>query len=168
MQFNILILFIGIFFVGIWFFNLLDVLNQFDIINQYFYKFETQGFESEDREYLIYSYINSMSLLDFFIGNRDFPLIDLTLHNSFLHWHLKYGIGSLFFCIIVIRKMLHLISFNFSIFLILLVILFRSWSDQILVSDGILMGLPFFSALSWQDKISLKSSNRHFSNNSFT
>lgn len=168
MQFNILILFIGIFFVGIWFFNLLDVLNQFDIINQYLYKFETQGFESEDREYLIYSYINSMSLLDFFIGNRDFPLIDLTLHNSFLHWHLKYGIGSLFFCIIVIRKMLHLMSFNFSIFLILLVILFRSWSDQILVSDGILMGLPFFSALSWQDKISLKSSNRHFSNNSFT
>lgn len=165
---NVLILLIGIFFVGIWFFNILDVLNQFDIFNQYLYKFENQGFKSEDREYLIYSYINSLSTLDFFIGNWDFSLLDLTLHNSYLHWHMKYGLGSLFFCLIILRKMWHLISLNFSIFLILLVVLFRSWSDQILVSDGILFGLPFFTALNWQDKISLKSSHRHLSNNSFT
>ena len=128
--------------------------SQIDVIGSYFYKFDTKGLELAEREDVIDAYFNSITPFSFFFGPKNLDKIsgDITLHNSYLHWHASYGFGSIVIIGYILVFMRRIVFAFPLIFWLTLVLLFRSFSDQILLSEGILMGLPLFMCLAWNDK----------------
>lgn len=76
----------------------------------------------------------------------------LTFHNSYIHWHFTYGFGSVLILIIVMRSIVKSFMREVYLNLLLIVLLVRSFSDQILLSDGILFGLPLFLIITINDR----------------
>jgi hypothetical protein len=129
------------------------VFQNIQVGDDYLYKFETKGFDLAEREDVIANYINNISFLEFFIGpvDRDNLYDDITLHNSYLHWHLSYGFGSIIIVLMIFGFISRVMRKYPWIAFTLIIILLRSFSDQILLSDGILMGLPLFLIFQWDD-----------------
>ncbi len=123
-------------------------------LDSYLYKFTTREFALEDREDIIELYLNKMDFLTSFFSINSLEMIsknDLTLHNSYLHWHFAFGVFGLFILFISLKSLVKLFKINKIYFLILAVVLLRSFTDQILFSEGILLGLPFLLIISLID-----------------
>lgn len=127
------------------------LLPYIDFINDsYLYKFNNRGIQLESRQEIINFYISQIDLKSFifsFDNIKQVQYLGLTFHNSFIHWHFSYGIFSVFLFLLTIRSFIKLIRHNIYLSILFLVIILRSFTDQILYSDGILIGLPFILIL---------------------
>jgi len=137
------------------------VSENFDIIEStYLYKFDTKGLDLAERGYIIDLYIDNIDIISFIFGPLNVDSIymyeGITLHNSYLHWHYSYGLGAFIIFFLVLKSTFK--SFKYSTYfnLLLALILVRSFSDQILLSDGILLGLPLFIILMMNDNYIFK------------
>jgi hypothetical protein len=117
------------------------------IQNSFLYKFETKGMGLDERAVVLDLYLNKIDIVSFFysLPNLDFIFSTqgISLHNSYLNWHYSYGFGAIILVIIILFTLIKLFLKDRFLSFILTTILFRSFSDQVLLSDGILLGLPF-------------------------
>jgi hypothetical protein len=121
------------------------------LMEAFLYKFEDRGVDLEGRGTVIKDYLSGLTFRTLFFSYESLDFIfsqrNLTLHNSFLNWHYSYGFVGviiLFKTILILFKSLRS-QLYFS--LILFIICLRSFTDQVLFSDGILLGFPFLYAI---------------------
>ncbi|MDA7537420.1 hypothetical protein N9292_02730 [Akkermansiaceae bacterium] len=125
----------------------------------YLYKFQTKGLILDARLDLITYYISLIDFRTLIFSTPDLQLrerMGMTLHNSYLSWHYQFG----FFAFIILAITLKVCFFTVLRYkylaLLLVVILVRSFSDQILLTDGILFGLPFILSVTLAENYKLK------------
>lgn len=120
------------------------------ITNEYLFKLINKGTTSDVRKDIVdyyFSKINFRTLL-FSIDNLDLDKkMGVTLHNSYLSWHYKYGFFSFVIFYITILSFFKSLKRDKVLSIILIVILIRSFTDLILLTEGILFGFPFILAL---------------------
>jgi len=120
------------------------------ITNDYLFKLINKGATSEVRKDIVdyyFSKINFRTLL-FSIDNLDLDKqMGVTLHNSYLSWHYKYGFFSFVIFYMTILTFFKSLKTDKVLSIILIVILIRSFTDLILLTEGILFGFPFILAL---------------------
>ena len=138
------------------------IFDNFDQIEaSYLYKFQTKGLELDERADVIDLYFDKINVISFIFSVPDVNSIyyseGITLHNSYLHWHFSYGIGAIFIFILLFKSILVSFRRDLNLNILLVIILMRSFSDQILLSDGILMGFPLFLIIMINDSNSFLS-----------
>lgn len=128
-----------------------EIMNYFEILNNdYLYKINNRGLQLEARQDIIDYYFSKINFITIFFSIDNLELsekLGLTLHNSYLSWHFRFGFFSFIILYISLKSLFQSLKANKSIALILLVILIRSFTDQILLTEGILLGLPFILSL---------------------
>lgn len=110
-------------------------------------KFYKQGFSEEGRMVIIDFFMTNINLKSIIFGVdfTDLYLQEyLTTHNSFLSLHSRFGIG----IVVVFSQMLYIIAkslkkHRFYLFIIVIILL-RSTTDSVLISDGFLFGIVFY------------------------
>lgn len=111
-------------------------------------KFYEQGFSEEGRLTILNFFLNNINLKSIIFGvdfKNLFIYEDLTTHNSFLSLHSRFGLGILLIIsqiFFIIRKS---ITQNKLYTLIIIIILIRSTTDSILISDGFMFGIIFYT-----------------------
>jgi hypothetical protein len=125
------------------------------IESSFLYKFERKGLDLDERGDVINMYIENLDLFSFAFS---FPTLDfiytiqgITLHNSYLHWHYSFGLGAFIILFLIVRAGINIYKSSKYLCLLLIIIMVRSFSDQVLLSDGILMGLPLMLLLMMND-----------------
>lgn len=116
-----------------------------------FRTFEDRALDSAERSYILSSYLNYIfeSPLSFLLGNHsDFFLntIGIDPHNSYLAWHNYLGMSSFILIIYCFYTLVRLLRFNIIFASLLLTIFLRSFTDDVLLTDGVFFGslLMFF------------------------
>lgn len=127
--------------LGIFIYQYIDYIE-----SSFLYKFERKGIDLDERADVITMYLNSMDMYAFFFS---YPSLDwifavqgITLHNSYLHWHFSFGFGAFIILYLIFRSSISIYKLSKYMCFLLLIIMIRSFSDQVLLSDGILLGLP--------------------------
>lgn len=113
-------------------------------------KFQSQGFSEVGRELVFAFFRKNISLENIIFGFDYSSLLetyDLTVHNSFLSLHSRFGILSLY--LIFLPLLLYRRRYGGRIIILLFtsVIYSRAFTDAILISDGFLFGTLFFMLL---------------------
>lgn len=131
--------------------------DRFDSIqSNYLYKFERKGFDLDERGDIINLYLEKLDFLSSIFSLPDYSFMravgGLTFHNSFIHWHYTYGFGSFLILFLVIHSIFKSFRREIYLNLLLVLVLVRSFTDQVLLSDGILLGLPFFLIIAINDR----------------
>ena len=128
-----------------------ELKSSFELINDvYLYKINNRGVKLESRQEIIDYYLSKLNFFTLIFSLESLNLkekMDLTLHNSYLCWHFKYGFFSFLILYISLRSFFKSLLRNKKLALILIVILTRSFTDQILLTEGILLGFPFILSL---------------------
>jgi len=132
------------------------VSEKYDAIEaNYLYKFQTKALELDERGDVINLYTDKIDFLSSIFSVPDINFIaaleGITLHNSYLHWHFSYGLGAFLIFILILQSIFKSIKQEVYLNLLLVIILVRSFSDQILLSDGILLGLPLLMIIAIND-----------------
>ena len=116
------------------------------ILSLYFNEFYLEGFDNNSRNWVLNTYINNMNFFDFFIG-VDYQIIEkittISLHNSFLSIHSTYGIGLFFILGMLLLNFIRSIN-HLSWILFTIVILLRSYTDSVLITNGLMFGSLLF------------------------
>lgn len=116
------------------------------LFDMFLYKFDTKQLDLDGRDSVFNAYFQSLDTLAVIFSYSDLSFLmttyGLTLHNSYLHWHYSYGIGIILLAAIILRSLFDFARTDLFLCGLLIVILARSFSDQVLLSDGILLGLP--------------------------
>jgi hypothetical protein len=118
--------------------NRSDIGNTIYDISRYFNRLETRGLSDRDgREYIWSNYISQMNMKRFLFG-RD-PRYDLSLikfnlnyHNSFINLHAYSGMAGIIFVFLMLRAMVKLFNRNKLLWLILITLILRSFTDNVL------------------------------------
>lgn len=121
------------------------------ILNNIFREFAFEGAKSFERLFIMYEYFDRIDLATFFTGipYQSFDNLksyNLAFHNSYISIHSEYGIG-LLFLLAVILALLITSKERYFYGIILVVILFRSYTDSILITNGLFMGALLFYVL---------------------
>jgi len=142
----------NIFYSSVLIFSIILVVNYYSIyFNLAINRFYTEGLESYSRIYIIYYWLNEIKHLpSLFFGVDLLPLMtyeDLSSHNSYLSIHSRFGLSILVIILSIINIIRDGVKNNIFIVFILIAILIRSFTDNILISSGFLFGTLFFTCL---------------------
>jgi len=139
--FSVGVILIVVSFASYWVYVNLD-----SISSVFLYKFETRGFESQERSMIIKNYFDRLDAYSLLFSYPDITRFltvhGITLHNSYLHWHFSYGIGAVLVLNVIVGAAYKLLSAQVDVFVVLIVLMMRSYTDQILLTEGVLLGLP--------------------------
>ena len=109
----------------------------------YFMKFNDRGLKSDGRNMIIDSYFHSLDTQNLLIGNQSNffeEKIGLTAHISYLTWHNFFGASAFLLIIYVLYSIIKYFKCNKYYMSLLIVILFRSLTDDLLMFKGIMFG----------------------------
>lgn len=130
-----------------------------DFIMFYTIKFQEQGFTEQGRFIIFDLFVKKVVEWDSLIFGVDYSRLyveqNLTIHNSYLSMHSRFGIGVVLFFIIAFKALVRSFRYYKIGLVILLPLLFRSFTDTILISDGFLMGPLFFAIVFSAERASL-------------
>ena len=127
--------------LGIFVYQYIDFIE-----SSFLYKFERKGIELDERGDVISMYLNNLDLYTFLFSYESldwiFTVQGITLHNSYLHWHFSFGFGAFIILFLILKSGASTYKTSKYLAFLLGIILIRSFSDQVLLSDGILLGFP--------------------------
>jgi hypothetical protein len=110
----------------------------------YFSRFEERGLESQARQLIIYSYIENIDGLSFILGNTSGFFQEntgLSAHISYLGLHNHFGVASILLIAYICYTLIQYYKFNKYYMSLLTVILIRSFTDDVLMSGGVMFGI---------------------------
>ncbi len=121
------------------------------ILNNVFREFAFEGARSYERLFIMYEYLDRIDVANFLTGIPYKSFINLNsynlaFHNSYLSLHSEYGIG-LLFLFIVVAILLKTSKKRYFYGILLLAIFLRSYTDTILITNGLFMGTLLFYIL---------------------
>ncbi|KAB2814332.1 hypothetical protein [Phaeocystidibacter luteus] len=120
-----------------------------DVILDYSEKFQEQGFTEEGRLIVFSQFLTDIGeWRSLFFGvnyNRLYEEQNLTIHNSYLSMHSRFGIVAIVFFVMTAKLIRRSYKYYKLGLVLLLPILLRSFTDTILISDGFLMGSLYFA-----------------------
>ena len=115
--------------------------------NNYFYRFQNVGFESDAREFIISEYSRNLNVFGLIFGNKSTffqEITGYTPHISYLNWHNTFGLVSFALVLYVFYSIIQYSKYQDQYHLsLLIVILIRSTTDDVLLFGGLMFGILF-------------------------
>lgn len=138
---------IGYFSIAIVLIYLLDYSITYIQENNYFYRFQSGGLKSDAREFIISEYWRNLDVFGLILGNKSTffeEITGYTAHISYLNWHNTFGLVSIPLFFYIFYSIFQYNKYHDRYHLsLLIVILIRSATDDVLLFGGLMFGILF-------------------------
>lgn len=135
----------------------------FFYINLAINRFYVEGVTSPARLYIFNEWLEEILNSPSIFFGTDLAHIkiydSLSSHNSFLALHSRFGFASLVIILNIVSIMIIGLKNNVFIFVLLVAVLIRSFTDNILISSGFLFGMLFYCIVLVSDNLKIRGIN---------
>lgn len=101
------------------------------------------GYENDGRLQILNQYLTDFSFMNFVFGRGNeliLNTLDMSVHISFIQWHISLGFAAFFLYILVILSYFKMYKINKLYFILMTTILMRGATDHIMLSAGFIFG----------------------------